>query len=315
MKPTYQADSYQCFFPAEGSRLVYGTSGLGGVWGHIDVEESIACLAYAFENGISRLDTAPSYNRSEEIVGKALRRWKGDRPFVSTKIGRLKSANAFEMVLDYSPQAMKDSINRSLDLLGLDNVDLLFLHEPQLVPIERIEEILDTLKLIQAEGFTKRIGLGGNPPRALLPYIIPENFQVVSGYCKLDACNLEVLSLEMPWFIEKGIYYYAASSLHFALLGNRFQTYTSHPPEGELAKYITPKDIRIAIKVKEIAESQQMDLATLAQRYLFSVKEATCVVIGARNLKQIESSIRDWEQGALPEDLFELVTKTIIAAA
>ncbi len=72
------------------SRLVYGTSGIGGVWGPVTESESIEALLYALDHGISVFDTAPSYSNSELYVGKALRQWKGARPFVSSKIGRLK---------------------------------------------------------------------------------------------------------------------------------------------------------------------------------------------------------------------------------
>jgi aryl-alcohol dehydrogenase-like predicted oxidoreductase len=73
LKPSYKKDIYASDFTAKGSRLVYGTSGLGGVWGEVDEAESIDCLLYAFENGITSLDTSPSYSQSEKYVGKALK--------------------------------------------------------------------------------------------------------------------------------------------------------------------------------------------------------------------------------------------------
>ena len=39
LKPSYKKDIYASDFPAKGSRLAYGTSGLGGVWGEIDEGE------------------------------------------------------------------------------------------------------------------------------------------------------------------------------------------------------------------------------------------------------------------------------------
>jgi hypothetical protein len=70
-------------------------------------EESVDCLLYAFENGITTLDTAPSYSKSEEYVGRALKRWRGELPFISTKVGRLQSDTAFDAKLDYSPAGMR----------------------------------------------------------------------------------------------------------------------------------------------------------------------------------------------------------------
>lgn len=309
-KPTYKEDIYTSNFPAEGSRLVYGTSGLGGVWGEVDPEESIACLQYAFENGITALDTAPSYSNAEEYVGKALKRWLGKRPFISTKVGRLKAHGAYDFNLDYSQQGMKDSVKRSLDLFGIDQVDLLFLHEPQCVPMDRIDEVLETLKSLKEEGWTKMLGVGENPTDAFRPYIIPENFQVVSGFCKLDACNLSAFDKDIPHIFHHSISYYAAASLHFSLLGNGFEEYKNNPPGGE---FITNKDINNAIKVNAIAQKHRLPLSSLSQRYLFSVQEATRVVMGARNINQIQSTINDWKQGALPNGIFNEITDAISA--
>lgn len=158
MKPTYITGDYSKS-PVFGheSRLVYGTSGLGGVWGEVKPKDSVDALLYALEHGISVIDTAPSYANAEHYVGLALREWKGKKPFVSTKIGRLKGKDAFETKLDYSEDGLKRSLHNSLTTLGLDKIDLLFLHEPQLVPLENIDRILHTLKGFRSEGLVGSI--------------------------------------------------------------------------------------------------------------------------------------------------------------
>ena len=309
LTPTYQADINELRPPFDrGSRLVYGTSGLGGVWGRVDEAESIDCLLYAFEHGITSLDTSPSYNRSEEFVGKALRRWSGAPPFISTKVGRLPAEKADECYVDYSASSMRYSLLRSLDRLGVEQLDLLFLHEPHLVPLEDIDEILDTLRRFQAEGFTRWLGVGGNPTDAFCPYITRDNFQVVSGFLKMDACNLAAFEKDIPHIQQEGIAYYAASALHMALLGSRFERYTTNPPNTE---WITDQDLKAAAAVNRLAHQHQIPLSSLAQRYLFSVKEADRVVMGARTIDQIQSTVTDWQQGVLPKDLFQEITNTI----
>lgn len=308
LKPTFKGDIYKSDFPANGGRLVYGTSGLGGVWGEVDPEESIDCLHFAFENGVTAIDSSPSYSNSEKYVGMALKRWRGKLPFISTKVGRLKASGAHDFNLDYSPEGMRSSVKRSLDLLGVDQLDLLFLHEPQCVPMDRIDEVLDTLKGLKSDGLIKMLGVGGNPTDEFRPYITNENFQVVSGFCKLDACNLSSFEKDIPYLNEHGISYYAASSLHFSLLGNRFADYSVNPPGGD---YISDQDIRNAIKVNSIAQIHDIALSSLAQRYLFSINEATRVVMGARKIVQIQNTIADWNAGALPEEIFDQITNAI----
>ncbi|MGD1890102.1 MAG: aldo/keto reductase [Cyclobacteriaceae bacterium] len=309
IKPSYQPD-INATFPLfkKGSRLVYGTSGLGGVWGEVDESESIDCLLYAFEHGISSLDTSPSYNRSEEFVGKALQRWQGERPFISTKVGRLPAEKADECYVDYSTESMRDSLMRSLDRLQVAQVDLLFLHEPHLVPLDNIEEILDTLKTFQAKGLTRLLGVGGNPTDAFRPYVTKDNFQVVSGFLKMDACNLSAFQNDIPHFQQEGVAYYAASALHMALLGTRFERYQADPPGTQ---WITAQDVETAAAVNAIAQRHQLLLSTLAQRYLFSIQEADRIVMGARTISQIQSTVSDWQQGVLPQEIFDEITNTI----
>ena len=309
MKPTYKKDIYSdSNLFNHGSRLVYGTSGLGGVWGDVDEEESIDCLIYGLEHGIRSLDTSPSYNRSEEFVGKALRKWIGERPFISTKVGRLPAAKADECYVDYSETSMRHSLFRSLERLGIDNVDLLFLHEPHLVPLSDIDQILEALNSFVEEGLTRMVGVGGNPTEAFRSYVLKDNFKVVSGFLRVDACNLTGFDKDIPKIKEEGIAYYAASSLHMSLLGNRFDRYVKERPNNE---WITNKDVDNAMKIKRIADREGMKLSTMAQRYLFSVDEADRIVMGARKISQIQSTIEDWGMGALPEELFDEITDTI----
>lgn len=310
MKPTYITGDYTKS-PAfnNQTRLVYGTSGLGGVWGEVEQRDSVDALLYAFENGISALDTAPSYANSEQYVGMALREWQGEKPFVSTKIGRLKGDTAYEFKLDFSADGMKRSLDNSLKTLDLDKIDLLFLHEPQLVPLENIDDILNTLKAFKSEGLVNAIGVGGNPSPEFMPFVTKENFDVVSGFLHMDACNLSAFNGEIQKYHKEGIAYYAASALHFSLLGNRFEKYKS---EGVDGKWITALDFENATRVKALADTHDMSLATLSQRYLFSIKEADRVVMGARTPAQIKATIDDWNAGKLSEDLFNEVTACIL---
>lgn len=310
MGPTYfEGDYSKSKAFGNQSRLVYGTSGIGGVWGPVTESESIDALLYALDHDISVFDTAPSYSNSELYVGKALRQWKGARPFVSSKIGRLKGEDAFDMKLDYSSDGMKRSIHNTLDTLGLEYLDLLFLHEPHKVPLNEIERILDNLKEFKALGLTRELGVGGNPTIEFMPYITKDNFDVVSGYLRLDACNLSVFDGEIQQYKKEGIAYYAASALHFSLLGNRFEKYINEGVDGE---WITESDLDNAIQVKAIADSMDMPLPTLAQRYLFSIAEADRIVMGARNTEQIKATVSDWQSGTLPEEIFDKITAVIM---
>ncbi len=310
MPPTYKSAYKECDAFPYGGRIVCGTSGLGGVWGEIDPDESIRAILYALNNGVRAFDTAPSYANAETYLGMILKEWKGEKPFVSTKVGRQRGENAFDFKLDYSSEALEKSLHQSLKQLGLQQIDLLFLHEPQLVPINEMDRIINCLQGFKAQKLVNYIGIGGNPTDEIMPFIQKKNFDVVSGFLKLDACNLTALDRDIPKLKEEGVAYYAASSLHFSLLGNRLEKYISDGADGT---WITQRDIENAVKVKSLAEENNLSLSSMAQRYLFSIAEADRVVVGARNEKQMADTLQDWNDGVLPENLFNKITEIIIA--
>ena len=184
-------------------RLVLGTSGLGGVWGPVNEDDSVDAILCALENRIFSIDTAPSYANAEAIVGKALKDWKGVRPRISTKVGRLKAYDAHTTQTDYTDDGIRRSLEQSLETLGVDFIDLLFLHEPHLVPKEEIPRILSRLLYYQSKGLICKIGIGGNMPGYFRPFMGKGKFEVVSGFLRMNACNLDVFYEDTQFFLEK----------------------------------------------------------------------------------------------------------------
>lgn len=310
IKPTYIRGDYKKsrFFDNK-SRLVLGCSGLGGVWRPIEEKNAVGTLMYALENGVRVFDTAPSYNKSQIFLGKALAQWQGEKPFISTKVGRLKAETAEETLVNYSTKSMKASLYNSLEVMGLDTIDLLFLHEPHLVPLDKMDEIMECLQSFKKEGLVKRLGIGGNPTVSFYPHIVKQNFDVLSGFLKLDACNITAFDEVMPILQKENIAYYAASALHMGLLGRRLEMYANQMPNNE---WISNLDVHNALKVNNIAKKYDIPLSRLALRYVFSIEEADRVVVGPSKQEQMEDLIEAWDEGKLPEEVFDEITSTII---
>ncbi|MGB5263673.1 MAG: aldo/keto reductase [Lutimonas sp.] len=305
-KPTYiEGDFTKSTFFDNQSRLVCGCSGLGGVWRPIKEVDAVETILFALENGISVFDTAPSYNKSQQYLGKALKEWKGHKPFLSTKVGRLRSEKADDCIVDYSTETMRKSMYNSLETLGVDKVDLLFLHEPHLVPVERMDEIMGCLQGFKKEGIVDKLGIGGNPTANFYPHMIKENFDVLSGFLKLDACNFTGLKRDIPQIQKENIAYYAASALHMGLLGRRLETYNEERPNNE---WITNLDIDIALQINQIALKHEIPLSRLALRFLFSTEEADRVVVGPTTKAQLLDMLDAWQEGKLPESIFNEIT-------
>jgi aryl-alcohol dehydrogenase-like predicted oxidoreductase len=117
------------------SRLGFGAMGLTGTtwpFGAIEERSAINSVLYALERGINFIDTARGYGRSEEFIGKALRAWDGETPFVATKVNSVGPLEQWQVPVPVSEAFPKGHIRKmaleSLEQLGLDRLDLLQLH-------------------------------------------------------------------------------------------------------------------------------------------------------------------------------------------
>jgi D-threo-aldose 1-dehydrogenase len=122
------------------SALVFGCGPIGAR-GDAGRAESLSALSAAWAGGIRHFDTAPSYGdgAGERLLGEALRMWPRDQVSVSTKVGRVRMAIADpygtdttrrEPLFDFTATAVKRGVGESLDRLGVDRVDTVFVHDP-----------------------------------------------------------------------------------------------------------------------------------------------------------------------------------------
>lgn len=90
-----------------------------------DEAEAIATIHKALKVGINYIDTAPYYGqgRSEEVLGKALKTVPRSAYYLATKVGRYEKT--YDKMFDYSAKKTRESVEKSLKLLGLDYVDVI----------------------------------------------------------------------------------------------------------------------------------------------------------------------------------------------
>lgn len=284
--------------------LVLGTAGLGGAWGPVDLNKSVETLQYALKNGINVLDTAPSYKDAETMVGRAIKDLREkDRPIISTKTGRLRGEYADDTYYDYSPKGMEKSVQNSLKILGVEAIDILFLHDPQVIPDGDIEEVVETMKSFKRKGYTKEIGLGGNFDNELYyDYLNEDCFTVFQGYNRFNALTLIAAKEEFAHCKNKGVMIYASSPLFMGLLGRKLVGYLENWPE-----WIDTTFREKALRCKNLAEEHNMSLPDLAHRFLFSCAGLDRVVMGASKQYQVENTLQVWKQGPLEENLFNQI--------
>ena len=160
----------------------FGAACLGNLYSAISDEQSDACVDAAWQAGIRYFDTAPHYGLglSERRLGRAL----ADRPreefTVSTKVGRLlvprvpplaRDDDLFDVpgdtgrVWDFSTSGIRRSLEESLARLGLDRIDIAYLHDPDASGVPgALADGLAALLALRAEGLVTAVGVGTNDP-------------------------------------------------------------------------------------------------------------------------------------------------------
>jgi D-threo-aldose 1-dehydrogenase len=165
----------------EFGRLGYGAAAVGNLYRAVDDEAAQQILDAAWDAGVRYFDTAPHYGLglSERRLGAMLRRRPRDEFVVSTKVGRIlepdpdgaarRDDDLFEVPADhrrrwdFSEAGLRRSLEDSLTRLGLDRVDVLYLHD-----VERsgqdvarvVDDGVAALARMRDEGLVRAIGVG-----------------------------------------------------------------------------------------------------------------------------------------------------------
>lgn len=155
---------------ALGPDLVVSAQGLGcmgmsgthgrpadGIYGPVDEHESIATIRRALELGITLIDTADIYGlgENERLVGRAIA-GRRDDVILSTKCG-IAFGGGGDRQVNGRPDYLHQSIDGSLNRLGVDHVDLYYLHRVD--PDTPIEDSVGALAELVTAGKVRHIGL------------------------------------------------------------------------------------------------------------------------------------------------------------
>lgn len=281
------------------SRLALGLAGLGGTWGPVDEGESLATILHALASGVRVFDSAPAYGDGEKILGRALAQWRGPRPVVSTKIGRLPARDAHEFGFDHTSAGLRACLERSLEILGVPQVDLLFLHEPDYLPPAERPRVLAVLRQLQADGLARRLGLAGGCGADWDGLLETGAFDVVMLFRRLDPCTFDGLADDLPRLRRAGVLTYGASPLHMGLLGARYDDFVRDRPD-----WICGLQMERAIRLQALAEKNGLPLRALSHRFMFGLAEIDRTVIGAKNRAELDTALADFAAGPLPAELF-----------
>ncbi|GAA3350892.1 aldo/keto reductase [Amorphoplanes nipponensis] len=146
------------------SALGLGCMGLSQGYGPADDEQSVATVRAALDHGITLIDTAMSYGRghNERLVGRAVA-GRRDEVVLATKFGIVRGEQG--VTLDGRPEHVRGHCDASLERLGVDTIDLLYLHRVD--PAVPVAETVGAMADLVAAGKVRHLGLSEVDPEQL----------------------------------------------------------------------------------------------------------------------------------------------------
>jgi aryl-alcohol dehydrogenase-like predicted oxidoreductase len=139
-----------------------------GLYGEVDEAQGLNVIRHALDRGVTMIDTADGYGdgTNEELVGRAIAGRREDA-VVATKFGivgpgapnarRVTHAFSNEIWIDGRPERAREAAEASLRRLGIDVIDLYYLHFPD--PSVPLEETVGAMAELVAEGKVRHLGL------------------------------------------------------------------------------------------------------------------------------------------------------------
>ncbi|MBA4544573.1 aldo/keto reductase [Thermoactinomyces daqus] len=271
------------------SELGFGCSPLGGVFGFIEEKEAIKAVRTAIELGITYFDVSPYYGstRAELVLGKALKGVHRDQFVLSTKVGRYD-----DKVFDFSKDRILKSIHESLLRLGVDELDLVFVHDVEFGSTNQIiQETLPALHAQKRAGLVKAIGVSGLPIANLREIVKTGLVDVVLSYCQYTLFNT-TLGHHLNWFSEQSVGVINASPFAMGLLTNE------GPPLWHPA---SPTIRKKCAQVANVARSRGLDLAQLAFHFSIEAKGVASTLVGMKSEAQVRKNM-SWLKEPIDEE-------------
>jgi D-threo-aldose 1-dehydrogenase len=308
--------------------MALGGAPLAGLFTPVGEDAARATVDAAWEAGIRTFDTAPHYGAglSERRIGAALRERPRDDYTLITKVGRLivprgepgaQRADEFaesadrEEVRDYSADGVRRSLERSLERLGLDRVDVLLVHDPDAPEQldQAIAEAFPALVELREQGVIGAVGAGMNYPEPLARIVREADVDALLAAGQLTMLDQRGLEELAPLCEERGVAIFAAGVFNSGILAD--------PKPGATFFYqrASVELVERAQRMREVAARRGLPLTAVAMAYALRQPAVESVVIGARSVEEVRDNAAAFALPVPDEIWGELVDKGLLPGA
>jgi aryl-alcohol dehydrogenase-like predicted oxidoreductase len=309
------------------TRVGYGAWAIGGsgwqfAWGSQDDNESIAAIHRALELGVNWIDTAAVYGlgHSEEVVGRALKSWRGSRPYVFTKCGLRGDAKG-EVQKVLTADSIRGEVEDSLRRLSVDVIDLYQIHWPPDPDSPELEEGWSTLVDLKREGKVRWIGVSNFNVQQLRR---AQNVaSVTSLQPRYSLVHREIEDEILPYCLSEGIGVIVYSPMASGLLtGAMTRERAARLPRDDWRKghpdFTEPNlthNLALVERTRAIANRDNRSVGEVAIAWTLGHPAVTGAIVGARNAQQAEGVMRAGEFHLTDKEVTEIETFVAETAA
>ena len=283
------------------SSISFGTWAMGASWGAVNDEESIAALHRALDNGVNLFDTADVYGdgRSERLLAQ-LRRERSEPFYVATKAGRRLDPH---VAGGYNRQNLTEFVERSLQNLNTDSLDLLQLHCPP-VEVYYMPEVFEVLDDLTKAGKIRHYGVSVEKVEEALKaieYPGVKSVQIIFNIFRqrpselffAEARRRQVGILARVPLASGMLSGKLTPSSTFAADDHR--AFNRHGESFDRGETFSGLDYNLGLQAVEALRAHLppgMTMATLALRWILMFPEVSCAIPGAKRAEQVDENAR-----------------------
>ena len=269
----------------------------------LDEELGVQTLVKAIDAGCAFFDTAVLYGRSmsETMIGEALRRRPAarDRVTITTKAGRS------HLGYDFSFDAILRSVDESLERMGLDRLEIVYIHDAMGQPMDEVlsdRGALGALRHLQSQGVINHIGTACNNPPTNLEYIKTGEFDaaVIADSWSLinQIAEREILSAAA----KHDVGLVGATPLERGLLVTGPQENTKY-----LNRVFGQDCLDHVSNIQRLCRNYDLPMIAVALQWCTRHPQVASVIPGARVPEEAESSLAA-AQLDIPDELWPELT-------
>ncbi|WP_035750410.1 aldo/keto reductase [Arthrobacter sp. 35W] len=307
----------------EMTTLGFGAAGIGNLYRGVSDDDAAATVHAAWDAGIRYFDTAPHYGLglSERRLGAVLASKPRDEFVISTKVGRVLDptdnpdgaldtqgfAVRADTVRRWDPSeaGIRRSIEDSLERLGLERIDIAYLHDPDVYDLDAgISQALPALQKLRAEGLVSQIGVGANSAEALAACVRGADLDLIMLAGRYTLLEQPALAELLPLCTENGVGVVNVGVYNSGLL--------ARPVVPDDAHYnYAPAPVAILAKARALAACCAefgVDLPTAALKFSLRHPAVRSVVVGAATPAQI-SQTAERMAADVPAELWEALVE------